>query len=255
MTIKANNVLITGAARRIGAAIASDFADNGWKVAVHYQSSKKEAFNLVENINESGGNAIAIYADLEKEDQAQYLIDEATQKLGTLTCLVNNASVFEFDSIDTATIDSWQHHLKTNLQAPFFLIQQFSKLLPTDMNGNVINLIDQRVWNLTPHFTSYTISKVGLWALTQSLALALAPRIRVNGVGPGPALPSPRQTNKQFKEQCVNTPLNRGTTPEEICQAVKFILSSPSMTGQMIALDGGQHLEWAKSTDSDTPAE
>ncbi|MEE2655188.1 MAG: SDR family oxidoreductase [Pseudomonadota bacterium] len=250
-----NNVLITGAARRIGAAIAQDLAADNWKVAIHFKSSEKKATKLVNKIKDAGGDAVAIQADLGQDNQAEVLINEATQKLGTITCLINNASVFEFDTIETATNDSWHRHLKTNLQAPFFLIKRFCELLPPEINGNVINLLDQRVWNLTPYFTSYTVSKAGLWVLTQSLALALAPRIRINGVGPGPALPSPRQTNQQFIEQCINTPLNRGTTPAEICKAIKFILASPSMTGQMIALDGGQHLGWANSNDNDTPVE
>ena len=255
MVVEMNNVLITGAARRIGAAIAQDLAADNWKVAIHFQSSEKKATKLVNEIKDAGGEAVAIQADLDQDNQAELLINEATQKIGTITCLINNASVFEFDTIETATNDSWHRHLKTNLQAPFFLIKRFCELLPPKTNGNVINLLDQRVWNLTPHFTSYTVSKAGLWVLTQSLASALAPRIRINGVGPGPALPSPRQTSQQFTEQCINTPLNRGTTPAEICEAIKFILASPSMTGQMIALDGGQHLGWVNPKDNDTPIE
>ena len=143
--------------------------------------------------------------------------------------------------------------METNLRAPFVLTQSFAAQLPEDSDGAVINIIDQRVWNLTPHFTTYTLSKAGLWTLTQTLAMALAPRIRVNAVGPGPTLPSPRQSDEQFDRQCANMPLKRGTTPEEVADAVRFLISAPAMTGQMIALDGGQHLCWAPA--GNTPEE
>jgi len=252
---KSKNVLVTGAARRIGAAIARDLAANGWGVAVHYQDSADEASRVVEDITASGGKAVALQAELSQDGQAQALIDAATGKLGPLTCLINNASVFEPDTIETATPASWNRHMQANLQAPLFLTQQFAEMLPDGECGNVINLLDQRVWNLTPYFVSYTVSKTGLWTLTKSLALALAPSIRVNAIGPGPALPSPRQTDAEFAEQCAATPLNCGTTPAEICQTVRFILSTPSMTGQMIALDGGQHLGWAQPNGDAEPVE
>ena len=249
------NALVTGGARRIGGAIARDLAADGWSVAVHFQESAEEAASVVNDIRADGGNAVAIQAELSQDSVPQTLINEAANKIGALTCLINNASVFESDTIETATPESWNRHLKTNLQAPFFLSQRFSEMLPEGVKGSIINLLDQRVWNLTPYFVSYTVSKSGLWTLTQSLALALAPRIRVNGIGPGPALPSPRQSPEQFAEQCTKTPLSCGTTPEEICGAVRFILSSPSMTGQMIALDGGQHLGWTQPSDNDVPLE
>jgi len=248
------NALVTGGARRIGGAISRDLAADGWNVAVHFQDSAEEADSVVKDIRAGGGNAVAIQAELSQDDKSKALINEATNQIGALTCLINNASVFESDTIETATPKSWNRHLQTNLQAPFFLTQRFAELLPKGGTGNIINLLDQRVWNLTPYFVSYTVSKSGLWTLTQSLALALAPRIRVNGIGPGPALPSPRQSAQQFAEQCAKTPLICGTTPEEICGAVRFILSSPSMTGQMIALDGGQHLGWTQPND-DAPIE
>jgi NAD(P)-dependent dehydrogenase (short-subunit alcohol dehydrogenase family) len=252
---KSKNVLVTGAARRIGAAIARDLAANGWGVAVHYQDSADEASQVVDDITAQGGKAVALQAELSQDGQAQALIDAATEKLGPLTCLINNASIFEPDTIETATPGSWDRHMQANLQAPLFLTQQFAEMLPDGECGNVINLLDQRVWNLTPYFVSYTVSKTGLWTLTKSLALALAPRIRVNAIGPGPALPSPRQTDVEFAEQCAATPLNCGTTPAEICQTVRFILSTPSMTGQMIALDGGQHLGWAQPIGDAEPVE
>ncbi|MDT8265426.1 SDR family oxidoreductase, partial [Roseomonas sp. DSM 102946] len=152
---------------------------------------------------------------------------------------------FERDEWHDATRESWDHHLEPNLRAPFVLAQAFAKSLPEAAEGVVVNMLDERVWSLTPHFTSYTISKAGLWALTQSLALALAPRVRVAGIGPGPALPSPRQSEEQFRAQCESTPLHRGTSPQEVARALLAILSLPSFTGQMLALDGGQHLQWS----------
>ncbi len=249
------NVLVTGAARRIGAAIARDLAADGWSVAVHYQDSADEASRVVDDIKAAGGNAIALQAELSQQDQPTALVEAATDKIGPLTCLINNASVFEPDTVQTASSESWNKHMQANLQAPLFLIQRFADLLPEGEPGNVINLLDQRVWNLTPYFVSYTVSKTGLWTLTKSLALALAPQIRVNAIGPGPALPSPRQSAEQFAEQCAATPLGCGTTPEEICRSVRFLLSTSSMTGQMIALDGGQHLGWAQPNSEAEPVE
>ena len=234
--------LVTGAARRIGRAIALDLARHGWSVAVHCRSSVDEAREVVREIMAGGGRAALIQADLGRESEADSLVPRAAEALGPLTCLINNASTFELDLADTVTRASWDAHLETNLRAPFVLTQAFARQLPEGQDGNVINLLDQRVWNLTPYFVSYTVSKTGLWTLTRSLALALAPRIRVNAIGPGPALKSPRQTEADFARQCEMTPLKRGTSPEEICEAVRFILGAPALTGQMIVLDGGQHL-------------
>jgi NAD(P)-dependent dehydrogenase (short-subunit alcohol dehydrogenase family) len=164
---------------------------------------------------------------------------------GPIICLVNNASVFERDSPVTATRESWDAHMQVNLRAPFALTQAFARQLPADAEGNVINLIDQRVWNVTPTFTSYTASKLALWGLTRNLALALAPRIRVNAIGPGPTLPSIHQSEAQFRREWSKLPLGRQVIPDEICRAVRFLLDTRSMTGQMIVLDGGQHLGWA----------
>ncbi len=238
--------LVTGAAKRIGRAIAIDLAKHGWSVGVHYHRSAPEAAEVVREIEAGGGRAAALRADLSREADAQALIPNAIEALGPLTCLVNNASVFEMDKVETATRASWDAHIDTNLRAPLVLSQVFARRLPADAAGVIVNMLDQRVWNLTPYFLSYTVAKMGLWTLTRTLALALAPRIRVNGIGPGPTLPSPRQTTEQFAQQCRNMPLGRGTTLEEICSAVRFILDTPAMTGQMIALDGGQHLGWAQ---------
>jgi len=234
--------LVTGAARRIGRAIALDLAHHGWAVAVHCNRSEAQAGEVVGLIEQGGGRAALVRADLAREAETETLVPRAAEALGPLTCLVNNASTFELDLADTVTRASWDAHLETNLRAPFLLTQAFARQLPGDQTGNVINLLDQRVWNLTPYFVSYTVSKTGLWTLTRSLALALAPRIRVNAIGPGPALKSPRQTEADFARQCEMTPLKRGTTPGEICDAVRFILGAPALTGQMIVLDGGQHL-------------
>jgi NAD(P)-dependent dehydrogenase (short-subunit alcohol dehydrogenase family) len=238
--------LVTGAALRIGRELAIDLARRGWSVAVHYHRSGEAADEVVAAVIDLGGKAKALQADLGREDEVAALLPKAVQALGPIGCLINNASVFELDSVATATRSSWDLHMEVNLRAPFVLTQAFVAQLPEGMAGNVVNIIDQRVWNLTPYFTSYTLSKAGLWTLTQTLALALSPRVRVNAVGPGPTLPSPRQSQEQFQRQCQAMPLKRGTTPEEICQAVNYILHAPAMTGQMIALDGGQHLGWAQ---------
>jgi NAD(P)-dependent dehydrogenase (short-subunit alcohol dehydrogenase family) len=237
-------VLVTGAARRIGRAIALDLARHGWRVAVHYSQSGDEAEEVVAEIRQGGGRAVALRGDLAQESDVEGLVPQAADALGTLTCLVNNASTFFMDTADTATRQSWDAHVEANLRAPFVLSQAFARQLPADWHGNIVNLLDERVWKPTPYFISYTVSKMGLWALTQTLALALAPRIRVNGIGPGPALPSARQTPEQFAAQAAAMPLRHGTTPQEIADAVRFILAAPAMTGQMIALDGGQHLAW-----------
>ena len=240
--------LVTGAARRIGRAIALDLARNGWAVAVHYRRSRAAAEAVVAEIGKLGMRATALDCDLSRETEVENLVPRAVQALGALTCLVNNASNFEMDKADTATRESWDRHIETNLRAPLVLSQAFARQLPEGATGNIVNLLDQRVWKLTPYFLSYTVAKSGLWTLTRTLALALAPRIRVNGIGPGPTLPSERQTAEQFRQQQLAVPLKHGPTPEEIAATLRFILATPSMTGQMIALDGGEHLGWAQSS-------
>ena len=239
--------LVTGAARRIGAAIARDLARHGWAVAIHYRASKGEAEALAREIKDAGGRTATVACDLAREAEVETLVSRAVEALGPLTCLINNASVFEMDKIDSVTRESWDRHIETNLRAPLVLSQAFARQLPEGMDGNIVNLLDQRVWKLTPYFLSYTVAKSALWTLTRTLALALAPRIRVNGIGPGPALPSERQSLEQFRHQQAAVPLQHGPELAEIAAAVRFILASPSMTGQMIALDGGEHLAWAQS--------
>ncbi|WP_417828419.1 SDR family oxidoreductase [Thalassospira sp.] len=248
-------VLITGAAKRIGRAIALDLARNGYDIALHCHSSRADAEMLAAEIRDLGRRACVVTADLADDSATEQIVELATRALGRIGVLINNASTFEYDDVQGATRESWDLHMETNLRAPFVLSQQFAKHLPEECQGAIINLIDQRVWNLTPHFLTYTLSKAGLWTLTQTLALALAPKIRVNAIGPGPALPSTRQTQDVFDAQCEKTPLKVGTNPQEICDAVRFFLAAPAITGQMLALDGGQHLDWAPSGKDDQPME
>jgi NAD(P)-dependent dehydrogenase (short-subunit alcohol dehydrogenase family) len=237
-------VLITGAAKRIGRALALDLAQAGWDVAVHCNSSVKEAEEAAATIRASGRRAAVVQGDLSKKDMPKLLIEEAARALHGLSALINNASVFNPDEVGSITPEGWAEHLDTNLRAPVLLSQAFARQLPDGMAGNIINIIDQRVWKLTPKFFSYTASKSALWTATQTLAQALAPRIRVNAIGPCPALPNIRMDEEEFSKQSRLTLLGRGTTPAEICAAARFILSQPAMTGQMIVLDGGQHLVW-----------
>jgi NAD(P)-dependent dehydrogenase (short-subunit alcohol dehydrogenase family) len=237
--------LVTGAARRIGRAIALDLAAQGFGIGVHYHRSPDAAEALVAAIKANGGRAVALRADLGRESETALLIASLAETLGAPTLLVNNASLFERDDALTATRASWDAHMEANLRAPFVLSQEFARHLPADADGLIVNMLDQRVWNVTPHFTSYTLSKAGLWTITQTLALALAPRVRVNAIGPGPVLPSSRQSQAQFDRQVASVPLRRSAKLEEICAAIHFMIAAKSMTGQMIALDGGQHLNWA----------
>ncbi|MBP2298403.1 SDR family oxidoreductase [Azospirillum picis] len=244
--IKRKTALVTGAGKRIGRAIALDLAGRGWEVAVHYRQSRDEADAVVAEIGQAGGRAMAFAADLDREEDMQALVPAVAAALGPPTLLVNNASRFERDEVSDASRASWDAHMEANLRAPFVLSQCFAASLPDGEQGLIVNMLDQRVWNPTPHFVSYTLSKMGLWALTRTLALALAPRIRVNGIGPGPTLRNDRQSEEEFAAQWESTPLKRGTTPEEVCAALRFLIDAPAMTGQMLALDGGEHLGWAQ---------
>jgi len=241
--------LVTGGAKRLGRAMALALAGAGFDVAIHYGGSAEEAEGTAGEVRGAGRRAVTLRADLSREAEAAALLPAAAAALGPVGVLVNNASAFERDEWHDATRESWDRHLEPNLRAPFVLAQAMARALPAEAEGVVVNMLDQRVWSLTPHFVSYTVSKAGLWALTQSLALALAPRVRVNGIGPGPALPSPRQSREQFERQAASVPLRRGTSPAEVADALLAILLLPAMTGQMIALDGGQHLQWAPSRD------
>jgi len=244
---KPGTALITGAAHRIGRALAEDLAAHGWKIAIHCNTSLEPAQELAASLKNKGAQACVLVADLKDEEAVRRLIPEAANALGPVTCLVNNASVFESDSLEDATKESWALHMDVNLRAPFCLIQEFSKALPDGFKGNIVNVIDQRVWNLTADFASYTLSKAGLWTLTQTAALALAPNIRVNAIGPGPTLKSIHQSAQDFETEWRSVPLERKVSLEEICAALRFILDAESMTGQMIALDSGQHLGRAQA--------
>ena len=245
--------LVTGAGKRLGRAVALYLAARGHDVAVHYASSEGEAALVVAEIKAMGRQAVAIHADLLDEAQVETLVPRAVAALGPLTVLVNNASIFEYDTVQTGTRTSWDRAMESNLRAPFVLIQGFAAQCPkavADENGEpvaqglVVNMIDQRVRKLTPEFASYTVAKMGLWALTQTAAQGLAPDIRVNGIGPGPTLQGARQSAEHFAKQRAATVLERGAHASDVTAALGFFLDSPSVTGQMIAVDGGQHLAW-----------
>jgi NAD(P)-dependent dehydrogenase (short-subunit alcohol dehydrogenase family) len=237
-------VLVTGAAKRLGRAIALDLGAHGWSVAVHYNTSQAGAEETVAALHQKGVHAAAINADLSMEDDAQRLILRVREAVGPLTALVNNASVFEMDTISTMTRASWDKHIETNLRAPLVLSQNFAEQLPHGTEGAIVNLLDQRVLKPTPQHLSYGVSKAGLHWLTVTLAQALAPRIRVNSVAPGPTLRNQRQSEAHFQRQQASTILGRGATPEDVAVATRYLLEAHAVTGQMIAVDGGQHLVW-----------
>jgi NAD(P)-dependent dehydrogenase (short-subunit alcohol dehydrogenase family) len=236
--------LITGAARRIGRTIALDFARAGWSVGLHYRTGRSEADALATEIRALGANAALLPADLAVAADVAALVPACAASLGAPCCLINNASVFEYDAVATLAPEVLARHLAVNLTAPVLLAQAFARALPAGESGNIVNIIDQRVWATTPEFFSYSLSKSALWAATRMLAQGLSPRIRVNAIGPGPALRSVHQRPEDFAAEAAATILGRGTSPDEIARAVRFLLDAPAMTGQMIALDGGQHLRW-----------
>lgn len=246
--------LVTGAARRIGRALALDLAAQGWSVAVHFNGSADEAAEVVSLARARGVRAEAVQADLLDHAAVDGLVDRAAAALGRpLTLLVNNASVFEHDRLETATRAGWDRHIDSNLWAPFRLTQAFAAQAPEagrDAEGLpvatacVVNMIDQRVFKPTPEFMTYTLAKMGLWAFTRTAAQALAPRIRVNAIGPGPTMQGARQSADHFARQRAATLLQRGAHPGDMVAALRYILSADALTGQMLALDGGQHLAW-----------
>lgn len=244
--------LVTGAARRLGRAMALELAARGHDVAVHFAGSAAEAEAVVAEIRAMGRQAVALQADLLIEAQVQPLVGQAAQALdGPLTVLVNNASIFEDDGFGTLTRESWNRHLESNLRAPVVLTEAFAAQVPAPLldnagepvaQGLVINMIDQRVLNLTPDFISYTLAKSGLWTFTRTAAQALAPRVRVNAIGPGPTLQGPHQTPEDFAAERASTLLRRGASPREICAALAYFVQAEAVTGQMLCIDGGQHL-------------
>ncbi len=244
MTHPAKSALVTGGARRIGRAIVEGLVADGWAVGIHYGQSDGAAEQLADDICTSGGRAAALSADLADASALDGLLDETAAAIGPLTLLVNCASIFNDDTADTITAESFDAHIAVNLRAPLLLAKAFAARLPDDATGNIINVIDQRVWRLNPRFMSYTASKAGLWTVTQTLAQALAPRIRVNAIGPGPTLRNDRQDEADFAAQVDAIPLQQAPDLRDFQRAVRFIVETKSLTGQMLALDGGQHLAW-----------
>lgn len=240
----AGTALVTGGSKRLGRAIVQDLAAHGFAVAIHANRSLDAADSLAKDINATGGRASAIGADLTDMAAAAGLIERASQLLGPISLLVNNASIFENDSVLDFGWQGWDRHFDIHVKAPAILTQTFAKALPAAMEGLVVNIVDQRVWRPTPHYFSYTLSKSSLWAATQTMAQALAPRIRVNAIGPGPSLRSARQSDQDFQHQVDNLMLKRGPELPEFGATIRYLWQARSVTGQMIALDGGQHLAW-----------
>lgn len=246
--------LVTGAGKRLGREMALYLAGRGHDVAVHYSGSADAAHEVVDAIRAMGRNGVALRADFLDERQTERLLPAAAEELGgPVTCLVNNASIFEYDNLTSATRQSWDRHLESNLRAPFLLTQAMAGQgleAATDAEGEsvaaglVVNMIDQRVLKPTPEFMTYTIAKMGLWAMTRTTAQALAPHIRVNAIGPGPTLKGARQSEAHFAEQRRSTILRRGAAPKDIAAALGYLLDAGSVTGQLICVDGGQHLAW-----------
>ncbi|MGA9795049.1 MAG: SDR family oxidoreductase [Rhizomicrobium sp.] len=237
-------VLVTGAAKRLGRAIALDLAAHGWDVAIHYNGSKDDAVSAAAEVRKLGRNATSVQADLGNEKETTDIIARAAKDIGPLTALINSASIFENDTWQTATRESWDKHMEVNLRAPFVLSQAFARQLPKDQDGAIVNLLDQRLLKPTPEFLSYSLSRAGLGWLTVTLAQALAPRIRVNAVGPGPTLKASHQSAENFERERASTILEHGPDPEDIAAAVRYLLEARAVTGQTIAVDGGQHLNW-----------
>lgn len=238
----ARTVLVTGAAKRLGRAIALHLAGAGWDVAIHYHGSATEAEEVAAAARGMGMKAVTLKANLSREEETAALIGAAARELGPLTALVNSASIFENDDWQSASRASWDAHMETNLRAPFVLSQNFARQVPG--KGAIVNIIDQRVLKPTPQFISYSLSKAGLHWLTTTLAQALGPDIRVNAIGPGPTMRNARQSEQDFARQRDATILGRGAEPEDVAKAVQYLLEADAVTGQMLAVDGGQHLIW-----------
>ena len=235
--------VITGAARRIGRVLAVQAARSGYDVAVHHRESADDAEETAALVRAEGRSACVLAGDLTTRDAAD-LIGRAAADLGPVTLLVNNASLFLDDRLQTLDADGLDAHMATNLRAPAVLAQAFTAQLPADRTGLIVNILDQRVWRPNPQFFSYSLSKAALWHATQTMAQALAPRIRVNAIGPGPTLGSVHQVPGEFEQEAAGTPLARAVSPDEIAAALRYLIDAPSVTGQMIAVDSGQHLGW-----------
>tara|TARA_B100000513_G_scaffold128599_1_gene57262 strand:- start:61 stop:816 length:756 start_codon:yes stop_codon:yes gene_type:complete len=241
--MEANKIIITGGATRIGAAIAEKLSGPRKEIIIHFNKSKLKAENLKKKLSKKGTKVYLIKGDLSVEKDVNKIVKFSKSKLKYFDCLINNASLFENDKIENFTSDGWGKHLRTNLRAPALLSKKFAKNI-RGKNNNIINIIDQRVFKLTPHFFSYTISKTGLYTLTKTSAMSLAPNIRVNGIAPGPTIKNKRQSEKHFKKQYMATPLRRQVDVDQICNAVDFFIKNRSITGQVISVDSGQSLNW-----------
>tara|TARA_B100000959_G_scaffold161520_1_gene169085 strand:+ start:543 stop:1295 length:753 start_codon:yes stop_codon:yes gene_type:complete len=241
--MEAKKIIITGGATRIGAAIAKKLSGSNKEIVIHFNRSKIKAENLKKKLQNYGTKVYLVKGDLSKEKDINKIIKFAKSKLKYFDCLINNASLFENDKLENFKTDSWEKHISTNLRAPALLSKEFSKNIKGG-NNNIINLIDQRVFKLTPYFFSYTISKTGLYTLTKTSAISLAPNIRVNGIAPGPTIKNKRQSEKHFKKQYLATPLKKQVDVEEICNTVDFFIKNRSITGQVLAIDSGQSLNW-----------
>ena len=241
--MEANKIIITGAATRMGAAIAKKLSGPKVEIVIHYNKSKSNAEQLKKELIKNKTKVYLIKGDLSKENDLKKIVKFSKSKLKYFDCLINNASLFENDNLKNFTSKSWSQHLNVNLRAPAYLTKEFAKNI-RGKNNNIINIIDQRVFKLTPFFFSYTLSKTGLYTLTKTSAMSLSPNIRVNGIAPGPTIKNKRQTDKHFKKQYLATPLRKQVDVEEVCNAVDFFIKNSSITGQVLAIDSGQNLNW-----------
>jgi len=241
--MEARKIIITGGATRVGAAIAKKLSGLNKEILINFNKSKTKAVVLKNELEKNGTKVYLVKGDLGKESDIKKIIKFAKSKLKHFDCLINNASLFENDKLENFTNSSWENHINTNLKAPALLTKAFSKNIKKG-NNNIVNIIDQRVFKLTPFFFSYTLSKTGLYTLTKTSAMSLSPNIRVNGIAPGPTLKNIRQSEKHFKKQYLATPLKRQVDVKEICNAVDFFIKNRSITGQVLAIDSGQNMNW-----------
>ena len=241
--MEARKIIITGGATRIGAAIAKQLSGPNKEILIHFNKSKIKAEILKKQLEKNNTKIYLVKGDLSKEKDIYKILKFAKSKLKYFDCLINNASLFENDKLDNFTKNSWDNHINTNLKAPALLSKEFSKNVKKG-NNNIINIIDQRVFKLTPFFFSYTLSKTGLYTLTKTSAMSLSPNVRVNGIAPGPTIKNIRQSEKHFKKQYLATPLKKQVDVNEICNAVDFFIKNRSITGQVLAIDSGQNMNW-----------
>ena len=241
--MEARKIIITGGATRIGAAIAEKLSGPNIEIVIHFNKSKSKAEILRKKLMKLGAKIYLVKADLSKEKDVYKIIKYSKLKMKYFDCLINNASIFENDKLLNFNSKSWGKHISINLKAPAILSKEFGKNIK-GKNNNIVNIIDQRVYKLTPYFFSYTISKTGLYTLTKTSAMSLAPNVKVNGIAPGPTIKNKRQSNKHFKNQYLSTPLKHQVDVKEICNAVDFLIKNSSITGQVLAIDSGQSLNW-----------